>query len=97
MRDVSHQSLPDLDDRGTLGNGRMSPGRVITRRLLVTVADHADFARTQTADVHVCDICGRPVAARDKNEYTAARARLVVDKGLCVCPAQAPAHGPSLI
>jgi hypothetical protein len=69
----------------------------MTRRSLVTVTDHADSAGTQTAGVRVCDICGRPVAARDKNEYTAARARLVVDKGLCVCPARAPARGPSLI
>jgi hypothetical protein len=37
------------------------------------------------------------VAARDKNEYTAARAQLVVDKGLCVCPAQAPVRAPSLM
>jgi len=72
-------------------------GRARTRRLLVTVTDHVDSARTETADVRVCDLCGRPVAARDKNEYTAARARLVVDKGLCVCPAQAPERGPSLI
>jgi hypothetical protein len=75
----------------------MSPGRVITRRLLVTVADHAEFARPQTADVRVCDMCDRPVAARDKNEYTAVRAQLVVERGLCVCPAQAPTRGPSLI
>ena len=38
-------------------------------------------------------MCGRPVAAQDKNEYTAARARLVIGKGLCVCPAQAPVEG----
>jgi hypothetical protein len=63
----------------------------------VTVTDHADAARTQTAGVRVCDICARPVAARDKHEYTPARARLVVDKGLCVCPARAPVRGPSLI
>ncbi len=64
---------------------------------MLTVANHADSARTQTAGVRVCDNCGRPVAARDKNEYTAARARLVVDRGLCVCPAQLPVRGPSLI
>ena len=63
----------------------------------MTVTDDADPARIQTTGVRICDTCGRPVAARDKNEYTAARARLVVDKGLCVCPAQAPARGPSLI
>jgi hypothetical protein len=97
MRDFSHQPAPDLNDQGRLDIGRTSPGRAMTRRLLVTVTDHVDPARAQTADVRVCDVCGRPVAARDKNEYTAARARLVVDKGLCVCPAQAPARGPSLI
>jgi len=37
------------------------------------------------------------VAARDKDEYTVARARLVVDKGLCVCSVQAPTPAPSLI
>ena len=74
----------------------MSPGRVMTRRLLVTVTGQAHSARTQTA-VRVCNICGRPLTARDKNEYTAARARLVGEKGLCVCPGQAPAGGPSLI
>jgi hypothetical protein len=37
------------------------------------------------------------VPARDKNEYTPARAQLIVDKGLCVCPAQAPVAAPSLI
>ena len=69
----------------------------MTRRLLVTLTEHADFARTQTTGVHLCDNCGRPVAARDKNEYTAARARLVVDRGLCVCPTRTPVRGPSLI
>jgi hypothetical protein len=64
---------------------------------LVTVTDHAHSARTQTAPIRVCNICGRPLTARDKNEYTAARARLVADNGLCVCPGQAPAGGPSLI
>ena len=65
----------------------------------MTVTDHVDPAQTETAGVRVCDVCGRPVAARDKEEYTAARARLIVDKGLCVCPAQAqaPERGPSLI
>jgi hypothetical protein len=63
----------------------------------VTVTHPADPARTHTADVRVCDMCGRPVAAQDKSEYTAARARLIIDKGLCVCPAHAPARGPSLI
>ena len=63
----------------------------------MTATHHADTAPSQTAGVRVCDTCGRPVAARDKNEYTAARARLVIDKGLCVCPAQAPIRGPSLI
>jgi hypothetical protein len=75
----------------------MSPGRAMTRRLLLTAANHADSARTQTAAVRVCDNCGRPVAARDKSEYTPARAQLVGAKGLCVCPAQALAPAPSLI
>src|SRR3954469_15713984 len=97
MHDSSHKSSLEVNDQGTLGNGRTSPGRVIVRGLLVSAADNADLARAQTADVHVCDVCGRPVTARDKNEYTAARARLVVERGLCVCPMQAPTRGPSLI
>ena len=64
---------------------------------MVAVTDPADSARTQTAEVRVCDICGRPVAARDKSEYTAARAKLVVERGLCICLARAPVRGPSLI
>jgi hypothetical protein len=67
------------------------------RRPLVTVTDHVDPVRTEAAGVRVCGICGRPVTARDKNEYTATRARLVADKGLCVCPAQVPVRGPSLL
>lgn len=63
----------------------------------MAVTDPADSARTQTAEVRVCDICGRPVAARDKSEYTAARAKLVVERGLCTCLARAPVRGPSLI
>jgi hypothetical protein len=63
----------------------------------VPVPDHAEAARTPRTSVRVCEICGRPVAARDKDEYTVARARLVVDKGLCVCSVQAPTPAPSLI
>ena len=63
----------------------------------MTVTDHADAAGTRTADVRLCATCGRPMAARDKSEYTAARARLILQKGLCVCPAQAPTRGPSLL
>ena len=63
----------------------------------MTDSDRADSVRTQTAGVRVCDICGRPVAARDKNEYSAARAKLVADVGLCVCVVRAPAPGPSLV
>ena len=63
----------------------------------MTVIDHADPAWTQPADVRLCDVCGRPMAARNKNEYTADRARLVVARGLCVCPMGALARGPSLI
>ena len=61
------------------------------------VTDHAGSARTGTADVHVCENCGRAMAALDKKEYTAARARLIIDRGLCVCPDQVPVRGPSLI
>jgi hypothetical protein len=63
----------------------------------MTVADHADAARARTAEVRLCDTCGRPMTARDKSEYTTARARLILQKGLCVCSAQAPTRGPSLI
>jgi hypothetical protein len=63
----------------------------------VTVTNRTHGASTPTAGVRICDTCSRPVPARDKNEYTAARAQLIVDKGLCVCPAQAPVPAPSLI
>ena len=63
----------------------------------MTVTDRADAGRPDTAGVRLCDRCGRPVTARDKNEYTAARARVVADKGLCVCPAHTPTRAPSLI
>jgi len=63
----------------------------------VTITDRSNARRTQSGQVRTCDICGRPLPARDKNEYTAARAKLVADNGLCVCPGQAPARGPSLI
>jgi hypothetical protein len=69
----------------------------MARRLVVAVTDHTYPARTQTAGVRVCNSCGRPLTARDKNEYTPARARLVADMGLCVCPGPAPAGGPSLL
>src|SRR3954452_12658975 len=85
MRELSHQSSRDGDDRGTVGNGRMSPGRATTRRLVVLVPQQAEAARTPRASVRLCDLCGRPMAALDKDEYTVARAELVVDKGLCVC------------
>jgi hypothetical protein len=63
----------------------------------MSVTDHADAAGARTGEVRLCEACGRPMAARDKSEYTAARARLILQKGLCVCPAQAPTRGPSLI
>ena len=75
----------------------MTSARVEKRRLVVAVAEYADAAPTDTAGVRVCDKCGRPLPARDKNEYTAARARVVIDKGLCVCTAQTPTRAPSLI
>jgi hypothetical protein len=63
----------------------------------VTVTNRTHGAPIPTAGVRICDACGRPVPARDKNEYTPARAQLIVDKGLCVCPAQAPVRAPSLM
>ena len=63
----------------------------------MTVTDHIHSVPTRTAGVRVCDHCGRPTAARDKSEYTVDRARVVVDRGLCVCPSGPPARGPSLI
>ena len=63
----------------------------------MTVTGHANAAGTQTTGVRVCNRCDRPLTARDKNEYTEARARLVANKGLCVCPGQASGGGPSLI
>jgi hypothetical protein len=90
-------SYPNRMIKARLVDGWMSPDRAMKRRLPVTATHHTDSTPTQTADVRVCDVCGRPVAARDKNEYTVARARLVADRGLCVCSTQAPAHAPSLI
>ena len=63
----------------------------------MTVTEQARSAWTPTAAVRLCADCGRPMAARNKDEYTVARAGLVADKGLCVCPAQVPVRGPSLI
>ena len=63
----------------------------------MTVTNRTDGGQIPTAGVRICDTCGRPVAARVKNEYTAARAQLVVNKGLCVCPTQAPVPAPSVI
>lgn len=63
----------------------------------MTVANRTDGATIPTAGVRICDTCGRPVAARNKHEYTPARALLVVNKGLCVCSTQAPVRAPSLI
>jgi len=53
--------------------------------------------------VRLCDKCGRPLPALDKNEYTPARARLVADLGVCVCAhgktddVQLPDRAPSLL
>ena len=52
---------------------------------------------TETGGVRVCDRCGRVVPALDKKEYTPERARLIVERGLCVCPSETPAHGPSML
>ncbi len=57
----------------------------------MSVIDHVGSAQPEPAGVRVCGSCARPVAARDKAEYTSARARLLVDRGLCVCP-EPPAH-----
>ena len=64
----------------------------------MSVIDHAGSAQPEPAGVRVCGSCARPVAARDKSEYTAARARLLIDRGLCICPVppadeQSPAKG----
>ncbi|KHD78700.1 hypothetical protein MB27_03445 [Actinoplanes utahensis] len=56
---------------------------------------HAGAVVPETAGVRVCGSCGRPVAARDRAEYTAARARLLLDRGFCLCP-QPPAAAESL-
>ncbi len=40
--------------------------------------------------VRLCDRCGRPLPALDKNEYTPTRARVVAATGFCVCPSRGP-------
>ncbi|MCW6006196.1 hypothetical protein K1W54_16635 [Micromonospora sp. CPCC 205371] len=52
--------------------------------------------------IRLCDQCGRPLPALDKNEYTPARARLVAEQGVCMCPhetddVELPERGPSLL
>ena len=58
----------------------------------MTVTDRTEATHGTTAAVRICDKCGRTALAEDKKEYTAARARLVVERGLCVCPAPAPGN-----
>jgi hypothetical protein len=56
-----------------------------------------------TTGVRLCNQCGRPLPALEKNEYTPARARLVAELGVCVCPhgetdgIELPERGPSLL
>jgi hypothetical protein len=45
-------------------------------------------------EVRVCDQCERPLIALDRQEYTTARAELVAERGLCVCPAGDPERLP---
>ena len=56
------------------------------------------------AGVRLCERCGRPLPALHKDEYTAARARVVATSGFCVCPSDGsagaagiPDHSPSLL
>lgn len=58
------------------------------------VIGHQGTAAPGSAGVRVCDSCGRAVAARNRAEYTAARARLLLDRGFCLCP-QPGARVPS--
>jgi hypothetical protein len=41
--------------------------------------------RTPGGDVRLCGRCGRPVTALSREEYTPERARLIAERGLCVC------------
>lgn len=56
-----------------------------------------------TTGIRLCDQCGRPLPALEKNEYTPARARLVGEQGVCMCPhgvdddIELPERGPSLL
>jgi hypothetical protein len=65
---------------------------------------HTEPAQAVSADIRLCDHCGRPLPALHKNEYTPTRALLVATAGFCVCPsagaegvAGIPEHGPSLL
>ncbi|MDT4987477.1 MAG: hypothetical protein QOI74_1571 [Micromonosporaceae bacterium] len=65
---------------------------------------HTESAQTMSADIRLCDHCGRPLPALHKDEYTQTRAMLVATAGFCVCPsaegegvAGIPEHGPSLL
>jgi hypothetical protein len=68
-------------------------------------ADHIHMESAVTASaVRLCDHCGRPLPALDKNEYTPVRAVLVAARGFCVCPpsgaedaTRIPDRAPSLI
>jgi hypothetical protein len=60
--------------------------------------------RAPVVDVRVCDRCGRPLPALNKDEYTPARALLVARTGFCLCPtdgpdavAPVPDHAPAVI
>ena len=48
--------------------------------------DMGPATHSRDAAPRVCPKCGSPVAADDPSEYTAARAALILERGLCLCP-----------
>ncbi|WP_146169093.1 hypothetical protein [Actinoplanes italicus] len=66
--------------------------------LQLSINYHTGPVSSDVEGVRLCGYCRRPMAAQHKTEYTAARARLLLDRGFCLCSkpsaqAQAPAQG----
>lgn len=45
----------------------------------------------------VCQTCERPTPAHDPSEYTPARAAMILQRGLCLCPLPSPDGEPNQI
>jgi hypothetical protein len=53
--------------------------------LQMSIDYHTGPVNADPDGVRLCGNCRRPVAARNRTEYTAARARLLLDRGFCLC------------